>query len=58
MALRDSCSDKSAVELTVRIPGEELAIETWVVPLGEGRYRLEDPWHTHPLRLGEDGNAR
>jgi hypothetical protein len=57
MALSDSCSDKSAVELRVHIPGEELAIETWVVPLGDGRYRFEDPWHTHPLRLREDGNA-
>lgn len=31
-----------------------LAFVTWVVPLGEGSYRLEDLWHGHPARMSGD----
>jgi hypothetical protein len=34
-----------------------LARVTWVVPLGEGNYRLEDLWHRHPLRMIAEDEA-
>jgi hypothetical protein len=34
-----------------------LAFVTWVVPLGEGKYRLEDLWHGHPFRRNDEGVA-
>jgi hypothetical protein len=33
------------------------AFVIWVVPLGEEQYRLEDPWHTHPLKLTDKEEA-
>ena len=31
-----------------------LAFVAWVVPLAEGRYRLDDPWIQHPFRMDEE----
>jgi hypothetical protein len=31
---------------------------TWVVPLGDGQYRLEDPWHTSIHADGRRGGRR
>jgi hypothetical protein len=33
------------------------AFVTWVVPLAEGNYRLEDLWHQHPLRIVDEEKA-
>jgi hypothetical protein len=34
-----------------------LAFVTWVVPLAENTYRIEDLWHRHPLRTNENEEA-
>jgi hypothetical protein len=33
------------------------AFVTWVVPLAESHYRLEDLWHQHPWRMNDDEKA-
>lgn len=38
-------------------PAHRSAFVTSVVPLGEGLYRLEDPWHAHPLKLRDNEEA-
>lgn len=34
-----------------------LAFVTWVVLLAESKYRLEDLWHQHPLRMNDEEKA-